>query len=591
MLETDPLSGQNLGRTSAAVTKVFRFWNAGISMKQVLGVFLSLWLVLPLAARPQDRAAPPVVDDGFILEMPKPESLRIVEMQGKAIRFPDLPAPEVATADDVTIRSVKVLDQEGAFAPSFQDWRITRDGKKAVLLLDGRQISVFDQGRLYLVDLETGTMVRETAFQGSDATLMAISPSGKLAAYTTRSLQPSSRFALHLADLQAGQVLATWHVPHELGSLRDSSLQGVVFLDDERVVTLANPVLEWDLGKNKAVRTYHSDKDGPYAVSRDGRFLGTVSNNRVGVYDLISGKSLGSVACTSGWQMDIAFAPDCSLLAIGNGDRQQLVPLAGKDVPEPDTLHLPIWGGAKWWNQRYLLQSYNSIFDTQLGVVTWKLEYEPKMIGAPVSLDGVHFWYAIQEEGTVCFVRAAFPFDRLEETAASVDEESLRIFDRGEKVAIQTELPFPDPVLREIGAALEKQVQLNGGVPARKSDIGIRAFVREQEKVRIPLEGIEIRFSRTSDQFRHQQMREIEVTPTTSVLAIERDGKTIREYTEDNLIGKVIEVAAGETLQQAADRICSPDPKFYLQFLLQRRSSHIEQSQVGTSSLTKTGIR
>ena len=515
----------------------------------------------------------------------------IVSMTGKALKWP-LAKESKTKAEDKPIEchNIAIATKSTFGDPAINSFHISRDERFAIAI--GRQ--GFDNATtIYRVDLEKDEVTNEFKISKSNLILIGASPSCKrlvMAVERDRSLDGKSK--IEVIDLEKEEA-DTWIIE----GLGTPDLAGGIlsaqFIDENRFLTVGPTTTEWDFTSAKALRKYHRDAAGAIAFSIDGKLFACGSNNRVGVYDLSKGKSLGSVPYPRTIGSSLLFSCDGSRLAIGRGEESIIVHAEkGPQKKNDDPLLFSGTPNVHWITDRFLLEQFG-IYDLVLGANIWRFQGDGPLVGAPMTLDGRNLWYAISKKSDFSLVRSPLPMDLINELSDSLDPKGMRILPTGSDIALELDLPFNQDEVAQICNRIEGYLNANGIKVVSKSKNKFIAKVEKGSRKRVTLKenGTTVRFEDQKDLFNVNVNAPVEFTPTVSTLSVIQNDKVAWKTSMDNNIKSDLEIKKGESVQQAVSRASAPQKDFFMSTPIPRREYTIGNGKIGTSILSIDGIR
>ena len=195
---------------------------------------------------------------------------------------------------------------------------------------DGRTVALGRSNEIAFWNPHTGEM--EPPIEGARGPADS-SPDGTLlVAYKLRQAGNARKWVSHLWDVQTRQPIRELEFPGGQVSSYCFTPDGKTIISPMFAAGQQAPALVcWDAATGKLTRHLQNHPLGSSyrtpAVSRDGSRAAAGTANRVGVWDLATGKELHMPGNLTGWPYSVAWSPDGKTLATGNWSKNQNVQL------------------------------------------------------------------------------------------------------------------------------------------------------------------------------------------------------------------------------------------------------------------------
>lgn len=335
--------------------------------------------------------------------------------------------------------------------------------------------------------------------------------------------------------------------------------------------TFSHSLIVWDVVARKGVWNIPVGNvrgRGNVSVSSDARYIALNADNGIAIVDMQAGTHVATLPSLANgesiWQM--CFSEDNTRLVLQTWDEAVVCDLTtGKQLQafRHETLsqsHPISFVG------EFLCQQGKYIYDPYHRVLLWELRGDLEIGGSAISrgdmvvaVEPARF----SDEGPGRLYSARMPVSEMRELAKSLgDPESLVAARAGDKVAINLEIDpavaSEDDIYRKLVVAAEK-VGLE--VMVGDTPLVLKAFCKQ-------LPPQTIRVNTSSDlHFQHfprtEDVVERSITPHPTFVSLSYEGTEVWRWGSSGQPGMTIYLNEGESLEQALQRITSPNLKLF----------------------------
>lgn len=352
-----------------------------------------------------------------------------------------------------------------------------------------------------------------------------------------------------------------------------------MFISDKHLLTIGSHIAVWNWEEGSCM--YSVSDPGAWAISRDRSHVVFAKGGSLWLLRLSEGKIVGRLNGDSKYMdglKQLDFSPDGKYLLLTNGHW-----LVGFDLTNGQELFSiareePV-KSAEWADNSLLFLDNSEFYHPRFEAIMWNVMYHPSGMrvtrGSTTWIDTGTRLYSVElvDEHRRNAISAV--------TARSIGEKSLT-FERGTKIALKTDLQHLDGSAAEVTKGLRRRLEESGFVIDDAAPLRLEALVHRfpafQESIRGTLDYVSF-------------------TPHTSQLTLLLDDKKIWQYSDVKRPRNLnTERNGNETHQAAADRLCRPDPAFFMNTTipskvstlpLDRKTGLLELSDQGASERSR----
>jgi len=343
-----------------------------------------------------------------------------------------------------------------------------------------------------------------------------------------------------------------------------------MLLEDQRLLTFGNRIILWNLETERPVYSYQSEMQ-PAFEPNSGR-LAFRNGNSIWIIDATAGDVLGTIECEPKLT-SLAFSPSGSMLAgCSRTGSIWIWDLADGKIHNSGNTPNSRAGSVHWAGDQHLIVDGQYLIDVRLGVAVWKYERTSNSLR---KFGSDRFWIA----SNTALRPIRLPHKSMEDMA-NIEPEQLIVFKPGLSVALKSDLVFDDQECEKINTTLENKLKEIGVSIDASSDLVLMASVVAGKKQSADLTAWDDPFGRRGKQT-------VSITPHVSSLSLQRGGQTLWKRQANHSAISPIHPQRGETLEQAAIRMCRPTPSFFTSAKLPRHLKALpKEFTIGESSLS-----
>lgn len=406
--------------------------------------------------------------------------------------------------------------------------------------------------RLDVFDATSGNRISQldVPFSGS---LLALSPNGQRALVELH--RGEGRLDLFTLQDPAGPELA-WRPYRAATEERERHLVAADFVDNQHVATLSagRELVVWNV--DPLTPRFRVEEVRRFVVSPGGKLIAAIRGNSLGdkdlaLFDALSGDGLGMIEL-SGFSESLAFHPNGKWLAISHGDaanRQiSIIDIAAGEIstrfPVPDVAPT-----LQWTADDFLLSGGHQLISLPMQAVVWNYEGNTAVLAQNSALLSCVFAAPAGNRWQIKSV--TLPSADVAPKLAGAELASLAVVKPGDTVSLQVTVGN-DPQLAKLKTDVPDKIrqrliaaQLNPAEGNQKVTVNVDISLKSGETVTLSKIG-----SRDDQQ---------PVTRKTIHFVVKYlvDSKVVWEIERraGNLDRSLVRLTAGETAQQATDRL------------------------------------
>lgn len=440
-----------------------------------------------------------------------------------------------------------------AFFEKIESMPLAADAAKACVVIRNAPPARPSQTSLVFVDLVTGKAQAP----------VAMPPRTKVV-----DVDRTGEFVLTVADTtvvpgELGPIppaLGVWRVaggsvkpvrvwnPQDPGNVHTVAPTVAEFIDADHVLCLAfpNKLSVWNVPEARAIHSLDVAHGTEPVVSPGGKYLAAAVGDAIGVFDALTGQTVGSLPVPPGAAGKLSFRPDGGQLAMLSARRLVVWDLQAGAIYRDIAFSTPLAAGSvDWLYGGYVLCGGTSLVDLERRVVIWK--YLPDATGAAPGgwgEFGGQFWYALQAAGAQrrTLVTVSLPHEDVARVSAGLDPEQLLAVRPGTALSLD---------IRVQGDAAEQQ-KVQQGLTARLEAAGLTVAPGAALVLQATTETGESReMSYRAFGRPRGEAEKVTVTDQISRLKILEQGKPIWEEVVTGGSPMFLEIKQGQSLQEA----------------------------------------
>ena len=345
-----------------------------------------------------------------------------------------------------------------------------------------------------------------------------------------------------------------------------------MLLDDQQMLTFGKRIILWDVETAQPVYSYPSATKP--AFDANSNRLAFRNGSAIWIIDATAGKVLGTIECESALK-SLVFSPSGSKLAgCSSAGEVWVWDLVEGTLENSTNTPNSRAGSIDWAGDEHLILDDQYLIDVRLGVAVWQY----KSMSDPLcKLSNEHFWIA--SESALRPVR--LPHKTMEDMT-KIEPDQLLVLKPGVSVALRSDLTFDEQECNAINEAIEDQLKDMGVSIDQDSDLTLVASVVAGKKQSANMSSFH-------DPFGHRGQTKVTFTPHLSTISLQRGDQTLWKRSRNHSVLSSLHPRNNETLQEAADRICTPTPDFFSSCKLPRNLKTLpKEFTVGESSLDQS---
>ncbi len=464
-----------------------------------------------------------------------------------------------------TIR-YKVTGGDKPFFDQPTGLKISLNKKMAATVIANSFNKVFST--VVIFDLEKGKVLHSSSIPLTDVQILAVSNDGKQVATVAK---PGGAGA----SKNSGMTIWKWrngrlqqHTSWQTAKFGDRSgfkpVAGA-FLDESRLITIGKNVILWDIELASDFYTIDGIDAGSIAFSANNRRFAFQRGEDIYLADTLTGQCQGVLETPNSGKARLAFSQSGQFLAVLRifDNEIRVWDLENQEIVREFATATPASRSFHWVGDEYLLVNGMDLYDIALRVPVWR--YVTGGIDNLISTNDGRFW--LLEKARLKAIR--IPDKNLAGRLGKIDPDSLLVLQPGDEVELQVnKLPFPRDQQDEIYEHLASQLEGNG--VSVQSGAELKLVTTYQKLKR---ESMDVR-----DFFApvwHSSTETLSFTPTNVSVQLVQGEKILWTRSSTYRPGHHIQLEAGETAQQAADRLCQADASFFMRVKIPKKISQL----------------
>lgn len=459
--------------------------------------------------------------------------------------------------------------------------RIGVDGKFAAVCVSN---PFENSSSLISIDFVKGSASAPVSIPVEKAEIFAVSNNGDTI-LTLRESKGREQGGLEFWNVAGGsaKLEAVWRTKGFFDRSGFDPKSGI-FVGKNRLLTFGDQIALWDC---ETAESFYSidvfDRAKP-SLSPAGNQLAISSSTNIYLIAIKDGTVLGSIDTDGTAYQHLAFSQSGQFLAgletssgavaIWDLESAELVQQFGSPAATGKSI--------LWCGDDYVLVDEKYLMDVELRATVWEYETDDGTIARGAN---GQFWFVSDSRLTPI----QLPHKDLRERTAEFDPDDLLVLKPGAEVSIELESDFAPSEQREIIAALKDRLKDKGIVVSEVADIQLVAQVKKQEK-----ESVEVRpfFDPIGPFGQRSKTETITYTPNLATIEIQRNGRKFWGKLRRFGPAGVIHSQENESTQQAANRICKPNPDFFKNVEFPEYFAQLPSGEaLGSSEISERGIR
>lgn len=500
-------------------------------------------------------------------------------------------APPSTAGSDVSVVLKEIPDSDRFFEKTLGVYA-SSDGRRVVVCRQQGDVRQDTLQYVETVDCANGKSLGLIALPSPTAVLDVLADEN-LILYRPADTGFGMNGRLTIARIETDRLapIAAWepYADEEFDPSRD--VDQARFLGGDRVMTInvhGKALTVWDVGQAKALLNVPvaSAIGLKMSLSTDRQLLAVIMERGVAILDLVAGKHVATLPAHGQIFQQVAFRDDAQQLA-GVSDRGVVLwDLAtGEELVEfyhPAADNLPNLE----WADHYLLVDNRYLFDPERRILLWDYRSAPSAETA-ADLAGGSIWLVPKaDEGReTMLIAAPIPHPAAIRAAASLPSaEEMLVVKPGDEVSIEVDIDPSVPISDEIRQSLHRELgatgDQSGKIVVLDSNVAAADVVRRKLEAALEAAGLKvvdgaklklkaickpqptqtIRIN-TDNRWpvREKDIVERTITPHASYLELSLAGEPLWKRGYVATPGLVIYLKAGESLDQALERLTNPD--------------------------------
>lgn len=428
------------------------------------------------------------------------------------------------------------------------------------------------------IDLEKHRTVRLPTIDADSVSPFAISPDGSRVVTLRKGHgHAAGQLDFWNVENQTGQKLTTWETASFFNRDGFRPEQGV-WLDNDRLLTCGNTVTLWDSAT--ALPIYSFASDGPVALSPNAKWLAAAIESTIWIVNVADGQPAGTLDLGSARAQLLAISPSGKFLAALRFDNEISIwnLETGKRVRQ-----MTIGPGGQrridWLSDAYLLINGRDLFDVDLSALVW--QYHAQRGQIETLRDGRSFVMTKEK-----LIPIEFPLDELTDQTAHLKPETLQVFRPDVKICLQFEMPFSPEVIQQIKTHFTDQLNQHEVNVVPNAELQLLAEVTAGKKETVTISNL---LDPLAGFPGHGE--KVKLKPHTSTLTLRMGEQILWRKTQEHRLNGLIRRQGEETVEEAVERICGPDPDFFTESKLPQNLATLPNGKpLGSSNVTENGI-
>jgi len=410
-----------------------------------------------------------------------------------------------------------------------------------------------------VVDLTSGKRTAPLTINSPSNPKIAVAPSGKHAAVFIRGRGRENGRIEFIEFQSSPKIVASWQMSdffHRGGE--PFKPERGIFLSDERLLTIdRNFAAVWDWRRGNAI--YAFEIDFGLAYSPDGKFLSGIDSGTasIWIYDLTKNTLAKRVGASHG-------------------------------TPQ-----------FRWVGNDYLLVSDSDLVDIALGATVWK--FKRGGLGKLVGTHDARFWWVTDKQVTpinLLTTKVTNELDQLKND--KLNPEDLKLLKPGTEISVELDVEFEQDEILKIRHKVVEKLESRGLVIRDDAEILLTLKLTDQEEEKLTVSSRRIPGvpaiprPRNFPGFPKEEPDEtVTSRPKKGSITLKEGKRVLWGKTRVfGPFGGTLRQKENETAQQAIDRLCTADPRFFTNWKLPTNHARLPSGEpLGTSTISDEGIR
>lgn len=356
-----------------------------------------------------------------------------------------------------------------------------------------------------------------------------------------------------------------------------------LFVDDQHLFTVGSHLALWDLENDKCI--YSVSNPGAWVISRDNSHIVFFQKGSLWILRLKDGAIVGRIQGEQKFMASLRvleISPDGRSLVASSGGA-----LHGFDLTNGQSLFSFDTGytinSVVWADNSLLLVNGGRIVDPKLQVVVWNISLSPGLYRAQT---GSTTWIVAPDR---VFGLELINENRRREIAKNTKDlsaQELLAFGPGSRVSLAVELNHLDNASETVAGSLRERLEKLGFVVDDNAPLRLEAVVLRGEEVQeVVRDHFGSRFGPVQERIRY--------TPHTSYLKLKLNDEILWQVSANySASGPILHMERNETPQDAATRLCKPNPAFFTNAAIPSKISRLPKDRpAGKSQITAAGLQ
>lgn len=356
-----------------------------------------------------------------------------------------------------------------------------------------------------------------------------------------------------------------------------------LFVDDRYLFTVGSHLALWDLENDTCV--YSVTNPGAWVISRDNSHIVFFQNGSLWIMRLQEGAVVGRIQGDPKFMASLRVlevSPDGRSLVASSGNA-----LHGFDLTNGQSLFSFETGysinSVVWADNSLLFVNGGRIVDPKLQVVVWNFSLSHGLYRAQT---GSTTWIVAPDR---VFGLELINENRRREIAKNTKDlsaQELLAFGPGSRVSLAVELNHLGNASETVAGSLRQRLEKLGFVVDDNAPLRLEAVVLRGEEVQeVVRDHFGSRFGPVQERIRY--------TPHTSHLMLKLDNEVLWKVSANySASGPILHMQRNETPQDAATRLCKPNPAFFTNAAIPSKISRLPKDRpAGKSQITAAGLQ
>ena len=428
-----------------------------------------------------------------------------------------------------------------------------------------------DSMEIMAIDLKTGRAGNPASIDMEKAKMIAIADDGKTAVTVLdrRGSDPGRLDFWKLSDDGSANNTASW----KTADFRDRDgfePKSGRLISPSRLLTFGRSVVLWDCETAEALYSITLPRGTTPVLSPGGKQLAIIDGKSIYFASVDSGEMLGMISTPDAPVQLVAFSQNGRFLA---GLTRATGEISVWDLTNQEVIRqLSAPGGSgssiQWCGDEYLLVNDEALMDVELRATVWN--YSSRSGSIIQGGDG-RFWFVSKAKVTPI----KLPHKNLDALTAKFDPEDLLLLKPGVEVSIKLDTTFARSVENDILEKLTSALEERKVKVRDDAELQIVGTLKTQKRKTVEVSSMFNRFGRRGP------TEKISYTPSLATLHFTKDGKKLWGKSRVFGPGGIIHSNRDESTQQAATRMCKPQPSF---FTAMKFPKYIGQLPAGVSA-------